>query len=53
MCVCVDHMQGTINACKTLNDRLDTVRDQIPGLPWKDLIQMASSAGVDMSAKAL
>ena len=49
----VPHMQGTINACKTLNERLDTVRDQIPGLDWKDLIQMASSAGVDLSAKAL
>ena len=45
--------QGTINACKELNSRLDTIREQIPGLEWGDLIQMCSDAGVNLSARAL
>ncbi len=47
------HVQGTINACKELNSRIDSIREQIPGLEWEDLIQMASSAGVNLSARAL
>ncbi|XP_064388596.1 xanthine dehydrogenase/oxidase-like [Halichondria panicea] len=43
---------GTINACKELNSRIDSIREQIPGLEWEDLIQMASSAGVNLSARA-
>ena len=44
-------MQGVIQACQELNDRIEPIRDENPDLKWPDLIQKCFDESIDLSAK--
>ena len=43
--------QGTIQACKQLNKRIQPIRDDNPDLKWPELIKECFDESVDLSAK--
>lgn len=44
-------LQATIECCKILLNRLEPIKQQNPGIAWKDLISKANDAHIDLCAE--